>query len=245
MTRVLLIVCLLGVLALPATALADDGEMPPPCDNTIPGNVCPQGPPPEIIVKLSGRLPVGGWKIRQTRIDPLYSQVASTISGVSNAQVRCWSEADWAFLGPYFGSPYAFVLTVAVSQFWNGDITGIPDDKAHFSPEICAQLDLMTYGHKRPRVLNTKVLMANALNALAHEPWHIAGVMDEMVAQCYALQSIEQVGIMIGLPRVYAHEMGQVAWKYIQTTAPLFYQNPRACRDGGPLDRNTGLGWPS
>lgn len=261
MKRALLIICAFFALAVPASALADDGSTPPPCsdtqgppcsivvlppgpcDNSVPGSVCPEGPPPQIINKLDGRLPVGGWKIKSSRIDPLYSKVASALSGVSNAQVRCVSRDDWAFLGPYFGYPFGVTLVRQLVNPYNGDMTFLPDDKTLFNPDVCAQLDLMAYQHKLPRSLNTMVQMANALDTLAHEPQHIGGELDEMTAQCWALQYIEKAGVMIGLPRSYAHRMSQLAWDYIQTTAPMVYQNPGACREGGPLDRHTGFTW--
>jgi hypothetical protein len=74
-----------------------------------------------------------------------------------------------------------------------------------------------------------------ALNTLAHESWHLAGVRNEAAAQCYAVQSIEFTARRLGADDARARRLALafVATQYDRM--PPAYRSEE-CRDGGELD---------
>lgn len=87
----------------------------------------------------------------------------------------------------------------------------------------------------------------HAVNTLAHEAFHLVGVRDEAIADCYAMQTIERVAVELGADPAFAVEMAAWMWSWYeryQETKPPEYVTPD-CREDGPLDRSPGDGrWP-
>jgi hypothetical protein len=80
-----------------------------------------------------------------------------------------------------------------------------------------------------------------ALAVLAHESWHLRGVGDEGVANCYAFQSGVGLGVRLGLPRATAEQMmrQQLANNAVDAGDPR-YLVPPGCRNGGRYDLHPG-----
>jgi hypothetical protein len=78
-----------------------------------------------------------------------------------------------------------------------------------------------------------------ALAVLAHEAWHLRGVADEGVANCYAFQSGVRIGANLGLSPSAAQRMmrQQLADNALDAGDPR-YLVPPGCRDGGRYDLN-------
>ena len=68
-------------------------------------------------------------------------------------------------------------------------------DRAYLTPELCFALYRLTHDGEVPSFSRT----ARAIAVLAHEAWHLRGVRDEGVTECYALQSGVRVGRRLGL----------------------------------------------
>jgi hypothetical protein len=179
-----------------------------------------------------------------SHVQPLYSQIASTLSKQS-AQVRCWSKADWIKLHDAF-------------RYYEGGghgLTGIlgyvrldENTVIHLAPDICDRLDLLVYQRKRPQG-RAKVDVAKAVLALTHESMHVYGVMSdkyddaEATANCFAYQLMTLTGSRLGLTPTYARELTLLAWAH-DSDWPEQYHSPD-CYDGGPLDINTTThAWP-
>ena len=79
---------------------------------------------------------------------------------------------------------------------------------------------------------------ARAIAVLAHEAWHLRGVSDEGVTNCYAFQSGVSLGERLGLSERTAARMmrQQLADNATYARSAPDYLVPRECRDGGRLD---------
>jgi hypothetical protein len=74
-----------------------------------------------------------------------------------------------------------------------------------------------------------------ALNTLAHESWHLAGVRNESAAECYAIQTIEFTAKRLGADDARARQLALAFVVTQYNRMPSAYQSEE-CRDGGKLD---------
>jgi hypothetical protein len=104
---------------------------------------------------------------------------------------------------------------------------------AYLTPERC--LDLYELAFKDEVRSNQTGL---ALAVLAHEAWHLRGVSDEGVTECYALQSGVEIGQRLGLSADRAQRLmrRQLTQNQLRGRASPAYRVPPDCRDGGRLD---------
>jgi len=120
---------------------------------------------------------------------------------------------------------------------------GRPTDEAKLSSGTCARLTALldgdvsglgclAAGSACPKDVEDAAI---AVNVLSHEAWHLAGVRDEAVAQCYALQTNAEAAIRLGANRPDAEAIAAYVFTRIQPALPPEYRTPD-CRDGGPLD---------
>ena len=146
-----------------------------------------------------------------------YSEEASRIAG-KPVTIRC-DEA-----GEYVGAV----------QHADG-VAAVGGELAYLTPERC--LDLYRLAFKGEVRFNQG---ARALAVLAHEAWHLRGVSDEGITECYALQSGVELGQRLGLSADAARRMmgRQLVENSLRTGSSAEYRVPAECRDGGRLDLN-------
>jgi hypothetical protein len=125
---------------------------------------------------------------------------------------------------------------VGVVQHADG-IAEVGGDDALLTPEICFRLHRLAEGDEGPFAPT-----ARALAVLAHEAWHLQGVANEGVANCYAYQSGVELGTRLGLSESTAARMmrQQLAENAIQARGAPAYLVPPECRNGGELDLDPG-----
>ena len=83
-----------------------------------------------------------------------------------------------------------------------------------------------------------------AVHILTHEAWHLRGVRDERIAECYAIQTDELVASRLGAGPSLARAMAVYYAKEKYTELSSTYRTP-ACRNGGRYDLNRGShAWP-
>ena len=86
-----------------------------------------------------------------------------------------------------------------------------------------------------------------AVQTLAHEAFHLAGVRDEAAADCSAIQKLDAVARRLGADWAFATDMQAWAWSWYQEhqgAKPPQYFSPE-CRADGALDLTPGDGrWP-
>ena len=85
---------------------------------------------------------------------------------------------------------------------------------------------------------------AIALRTLAHEAWHLAGVREEAIAECYGLQRVGGAAQRLGVSAEDARRIALAAWERYPLRVGTAYHSPD-CRRDGPLDLTPGDGrWP-
>lgn len=150
------------------------------------------------------------------RTEARLSVEAARIAGHA-VRVRCDAEGD----------------AVGVVQHAEG-VAEVGGRNALLTPEICLRLYRLAFDGDEGSFSQT----ARAVAVLAHEAWHLRGVADEGVVNCYAFQSGVALGRRLGLSRGTAAQMmrQQLAENAIQARAAPEYLVPPECRDGGRLD---------
>lgn len=108
---------------------------------------------------------------------------------------------------------------------------------AYLLPSLCDDLYQLRFKH-RVRASQT----GRAIAVLAHESWHLNGISDEGLANCYAFQSGVAVGVDLGLsePRARALMREQLANNPTDAASDTRYLVPPGCQNGGRFDLHPG-----
>jgi hypothetical protein len=104
---------------------------------------------------------------------------------------------------------------------------------AYLTPERCYDLYRLAF---RGDITSSRTALA--LVVLAHEAWHLRGVRNEGVTECYALQAGVELGRRLGLSEETARQMmrQQLTENALRGLGSAEYRVPSECRDGGRLD---------
>jgi len=156
----------------------------------------------------------------RARAEALFSREAAKIAG-HPARVRCDTS------GEYVG----FVKEADGLAFVGGE-------RAYLTPSICDTLYQLAFKHRTQSFPRT----ARAIAVLAHEAWHLQGVSDEGLANCYGFQSGVQLGVDLGLSEHTARAMmrEQLATNASDAAASPEYLVPPDCRNGDEADLSPG-----
>ncbi len=129
------------------------------------------------------------------------------------------------------------------------DAAGRPADHTDLSPQTCkellglARVDFSCVD--RGAECGYRQFSAGwAAHTLAHESFHLRGVQDEGVAECYAFQDTAFVAVRLGVPPETARKL--TGWLFVRgyPNEPPDYHSSR-CYAGGPLDiRHGSPAWP-
>jgi hypothetical protein len=106
---------------------------------------------------------------------------------------------------------------------------------AWVTPGVCFRLERVIDGHDTRGSFSST---GRALAVLAHESWHLQGVADEGIANCYAFQSGVGVGVRLGLTRSTAEAMmrEQFADNASDSAGSPRYLVAAGCENGGRYD---------
>jgi hypothetical protein len=169
-----------------------------------------------------------GWNAvsaaNQTRAESVFSREATLIAG-HPARIGCDTS----------GTRVGFVQE-------SDGVAAVGGRQAYLTPSICDTLYQLAFKHRVQSFSRT----ARAIAVLAHESWHLHGVSNEGVTNCYAFQSGVQVGVNLGLSTSRARAMmrEQLATNASDSAGAPQYLVPRGCRDGGAQDLNAAPGFP-
>ena len=174
-------------------------------------------------------LPERAGETRETRVEPEFGAVASTLVE-TDVEIRCWSSRDWR------------VLLGEMKRFTRGRIgegtvgfAGYGDHRVNLAPEICDGLVSLRYAQARPREGKPLALVAIAVETLMHEAQHVRGVWNEPGADCYGMQMLREAARALGAPPTYAARLAEVYWADLYELLPETYRSDE-CRDGGAMD---------
>jgi hypothetical protein len=124
------------------------------------------------------------------------------------------------------------------------DASGAPADTTDLTRPICKALKRFprdvssaAYGcvlrnGDCPRRIWEDVL---AVHTLAHEVWHLRGIVSEAQTECYALQTTAQAASLLGADRAAAQATASYALAQLYPAMADEYRETN-CVDGGPLD---------
>jgi hypothetical protein len=112
-------------------------------------------------------------------------------------------------------------------------VAAVGGELAYLTPERCLDLYRLAF---EGEVRSNRT--GRALAVLAHEAWHLRGVSDEGITECYSLQSGVEIGRRLGLSLDSARRLmrQQLAENALRGRANPAYRVPADCRDGGQLD---------
>jgi hypothetical protein len=161
-----------------------------------------------------------GWNAvssaNRARAEAVFSQAATKIAGhpaavvcdTSGGHVGIVQEADGAAL---VGGRTAYIV-----------------------PSLCNELYQLRFKHRVRSFSRT----GRAIAVLAHEAWHLNGVSNEGLANCFGSQSGVKVGVELGLSESRARSMmrQQLATNASDSGANTQYLVPTGCKDGGEYD---------
>jgi hypothetical protein len=133
------------------------------------------------------------------------------------------------------------------------DAGGRPSDTTKLKRPICQALR-----HFRSDATSTRFdcVVANvrcdkrafqdvlAVHTLAHEVWHLRGIHDEAITECYALQTTAQAALLLGADTQHADAAALYSITWFYPHEPSEYRTGK-CFNGGPLDlRPADPNWP-
>ena len=125
------------------------------------------------------------------------------------------------------------------------DAQGRPADETKVRKFTCAELDALAEG-RRAEVLDCAVArgvacgapvadLALAVDVLAHESWHLAGVIDEAITECRAVQSLAWTARRLGATPEQGHALALAHMATGYQRLPERYRTAD-CADGSKLD---------
>jgi hypothetical protein len=193
-----------------------------------------------VVILLVPVLLFSGWQfLRREQNESRLALVASEIA-LRDVDVSC----------PGF---WTRLVEITPNAGWvNFDEHGRPADETSLSAATCRGLERVWRGKERSfRCLlagdcDRRTLAAvSGIVTLAHESWHLRGVVDEARTQCYAVQTTEAVALALG---VRADDAQLIAARVAvdDARAPRGEYHSPACHPGGPYDLRPGTtAWPS
>ena len=132
------------------------------------------------------------------------------------------------------------------------DEDGRPSGKTSLSASTCDSLERVWRGKQISFACLTeggcdrKTLAAvSGIVTLAHESWHLRGVVDEARTQCYAVQTTEAVALALGVEQADARVIA-VSVALDDARSPKGEYHSPHCRPGGVYDLHADTrAWPS
>ena len=133
------------------------------------------------------------------------------------------------------------------------DTSGRPSDETRLRELTCRELDALAEGRRAGALECVEAGgacgqeaddVALAIDVLAHESWHLAGVMDEAIAECRAVQTVGWTAQRLGTTPAQGRALAQ---RYLETWYQRLPDRYRAadCVSGSELDlRPDDPNWP-
>jgi len=125
------------------------------------------------------------------------------------------------------------------------DADGKPADETKIRKQSCAELDALAEGRRGQElecIGRTAIACGRngretvmAVDVIAHEAWHLHGVIDEAETECRSLQTMAWVAQRLGATAEQGRAMAQAQYSGTYNEMPEQYRSG-ACADGGELD---------
>ena len=148
---------------------------------------------------------------------------------------------------------WARMVEITPNAGWvDFDQSGKPGDKTSLSASTCRGLERVWRGDQRSfgcllsgSCGEDTVRAVSGIVTLAHESWHLRGIVNEAQTQCYAIQTVEHVALRLGVDASNAHVIALRVAADDASMSPGTYHSTE-CRPGGAYDRRPETpDWPS
>jgi hypothetical protein len=194
--------------------------------------------PGESSAQAAGPFPPAAHLDSTSRIDPLFSRVVSRLAG-REAKVHCWSRAHWAKRAAEWAERWPQLGELGPWRAYSLPHTA----EVHLSPAICALLRSFVSLPVPASRTRWPYALAWSVQALSHESVHVKGIVSEVKADCYGMQSIDEAMIALGRSRSEGRYLASAYWNYWY---PAHGPDIRSseCRNGGRLDLSVSALWP-
>lgn len=160
-----------------------------------------------------------GWQEWGFRHDQqTFSAVASRIAG-SDVRIECQR-----FTG-------ALVDATGEAGYVRFDADGTPDTTGRLERNACNDLRDWLHSDKRHPTLDQVI----AVHVLGHESYHLAGIRNEAITECRAMQRLDETAQWLGATYEQARALAERYASEIYPHMPADYTDSE-CRDGGELD---------
>jgi hypothetical protein len=196
-------------------------------------------PPGESVRGEVGRLPAGVGLDTTSGVDPTLSRVASALA-TRRTQVRCWSQTDWKRHVSELARTYPRLSRLGPWRAY----TSTSLDEISLSPEVCAELHKVGRRHASVWRDPAPGAVAWSVETLAHEAQHASGILSEVQAECYGMQTTTAAALLLGTTRAEGQYLATLYWKRWYAWLKPPYSSSE-CRNGGALDlRPDRNAWP-
>jgi hypothetical protein len=124
------------------------------------------------------------------------------------------------------------------------DADGGPAGEAKLGARTCAELDALADGDRSEALAcadrdaacgEGAGTLARAVDVLAHESWHLAGIADEADTECRSLQTMVWAAQELGATEPEARRLALLQFEVNFPILPARYRSS-ACHDGGADD---------
>ena len=193
-----------------------------------------------LVVLVTPLLLFSGWQlVRREQNENRLALAASTVA-LRDVEVSC----------PGF---WARMVEITPNAGWvDFDAHGRPSDHTSLSASTCRSLERVWRGKERSYACvlgdscdEDTLRAVFGIVTLAHESWHLRGVVNEAQTQCYAVQTTELVARELGVPPLEARMIALRVAVDDAASPPGEYHSPR-CRPGTELDLHPKTpDWPS
>jgi hypothetical protein len=181
-------------------------------------------------------LPPTGSMDTSSRVDPVYSRVATALTRRAT-RVQCWSRADWRQRAAEWEARTPWLGELGPWRAYTLRRT------IHLSPAICAELEVLVHD-PRPLWRNRwPDALAWSIQALTHEAVHASGIKSEAKAECYGMQTTRTASVMLGRSAAEGRYLARLYWKHWYQWQQEPYHS-RKCHKGSVLDLRRSSAWP-
>ena len=178
-----------------------------------------------------GRLPARAPTTATSRADAHLGHVVAVLAG-RGAIVYCWSPRDWTRRTSEVAARWPRVGRLGA---WRAYTSTAPVLSVNLSPPICGELARLGRPHEHVWREEDVDGLAWAVETLAHESMHVAGVASEVKAECYGIQKTATAARLLGATAREARYLADVYVKRWYAWHARRYRSPE-CRNGGRLD---------
>jgi hypothetical protein len=124
------------------------------------------------------------------------------------------------------------------------DAEGMPADETRLAKRTCSELDAIAEGRRATQLAcagrsvscgDDVQLVAQSVDVISHESYHLKGIMSEGMTECFSLQKLAWTAMQLGATEEQARGLARLQFETSYTQMPEQYR-ASGCSEGGALD---------